>query len=66
MKAPELRNLSDEELQTKAKELEEELFNLRFQLATGQIENVARIRTVRRDIARLKTLQHEHERVGEQ
>ena len=66
MKAPELRNLSDEELQTKAKELEEELFNLRFQLATGQIENVARIRIVRRDIARLKTLQREHARAREQ
>ena len=66
MKAPEVRNLSDEELQTKAKELEEELFNLRFQLATGQIENVARIRIVRRDIARLKTLQREHARAREQ
>ncbi len=61
MKAGELRNLSDEELQTKGRELEEELFNLRFQLATGQIENVARIRTVRRDISRLKTLQRERE-----
>ena len=61
MKAGELRDLSDDELRTKGKELQEELFNLRFQLATGQIENVSRIRTVRRDIARVKTIQRERE-----
>jgi large subunit ribosomal protein L29 len=61
MKAAELRNLSDEELRGKLRELQEELFNLRFQLATGQIENVSRIRTVRRDIARLKTIHHQRE-----
>ncbi len=55
MKAAEMRDLSDEELRAKLRELQEELFNLRFQLATGQIENVGRIRTVRRDIARLQT-----------
>jgi large subunit ribosomal protein L29 len=59
MKAAELRDLSAEELRGKLRELQEELFNLRFQLATGQIENVGRIRTVRRDIARLKTVQHQ-------
>jgi large subunit ribosomal protein L29 len=59
MKAAELRDLSVEELRGKLRELQEELFNLRFQLATGQIENVGRIRTVRRDIARLKTIQHQ-------
>jgi large subunit ribosomal protein L29 len=59
MKAAELRDLSDEELRGKSRELQEELFNLRFQLATGQIENVGRIRTVRRDIARLKTVQQQ-------
>ena len=59
MKAAELRDLSDEELRGKLRELQEELFNLRFQLATGQIENVGRIRTVRRDIARLKTIQQQ-------
>jgi large subunit ribosomal protein L29 len=59
MKAAELRDLSDEELARKLRELQEELFNLRFQLATGQIENVSRIRTVRRDIARLKTIQRQ-------
>jgi large subunit ribosomal protein L29 len=59
MKAAELRDLSEEELRGKLRELQEELFNLRFQLATGQIENVSRIRTVRRDIARLKTVQQQ-------
>jgi large subunit ribosomal protein L29 len=59
MKAAELRDLADEELGRKVRELQEELFNLRFQLATGQIENVGRIRTVRRDIARLKTIQQQ-------
>lgn len=61
MKAGELRELTDEELQRKGQELVEELFNLRFQLATSQIENVGRIRAVRRDIARVKTLQHERQ-----
>jgi large subunit ribosomal protein L29 len=59
MKATELRELSDDELRGRLRELQEELFNLRFQLATGQIENVGRIRTVRRDIARLKTVQQQ-------
>ncbi len=61
MKASELRDHSEDELRAKLKELQEELFNLRFQLATGQIENVGRIRTVRRDIARLKTIQRERQ-----
>ena len=61
MKAHELRDLSPEELQQKYQELIEELFNLRFQLATGQIENVGRITAVRRDIARVKTVQRERQ-----
>jgi len=61
MKAEELRELTDEELQRKGQELVEELFNLRFQLATGQIENVGRITAVRRDIARVKTIQRERQ-----
>ena len=61
MKARELRELSTEELQQKDRELVEELFNLRFQLATGQIEKVGRISTVRRDIARVKTIQRERQ-----
>ena len=64
MKAAELRELSDEELRARLRELQEELFNLRFQLATGQIENVGRIRTVRRDIARLKTIQRQRDVVS--
>ena len=56
MKAKELRQLSEGELLIKEKELDEELFNLRFQHATGQLENVMRIPQVKRDIARLKTI----------
>lgn len=61
MKAGELRELGDEELQQKCQELNEELFNLRFQLATSQIENVSRMTVVRRDIARVKTIQRERQ-----
>lgn len=61
MKAHELRDLGSEELQQKYQELVEELFNLRFQLATGQIENIGRITAVRRDIARVKTVQRERQ-----
>jgi len=56
MKAKELRQLSEGELLVKEKELGEELFNLRFQHATGQLENVMRIPQLRRDIARVKTI----------
>ena len=56
MKAKELRQLSEGELLVKEKELSEELFNLRFQHATGQLENVIRIPQVKRDIARVKTI----------
>ena len=56
MKAKELRQLSEGELLIKEKELDEELFNLRFQHATGQLENVMRIPQVKRDIARVKTI----------
>jgi len=56
MKAKELRQLSEGELLVKEKELGEELFNLRFQQATGQLENLMRIPDVRRDIARVKTI----------
>jgi large subunit ribosomal protein L29 len=61
MKVAELRDLSGDELEGKAKELQEELFNLRFQLATGQIEDVSRIRVIRRDLARVKTIRRERE-----
>ena len=61
MKASELRELNDAELAEKGLELAGELFNLRFQLATAQIENVGRISEVRRDIARVKTIQRERQ-----
>ena len=61
MKASELRELNDAELTEKGLELAGELFNLRFQLATAQIENVGRIAEVRRDIARVKTIQRERQ-----
>jgi large subunit ribosomal protein L29 len=56
MKAKELRQLSEGELLEKQKELGEELFNLHFQHATGQLENVMRIPQVKRDMARVKTI----------
>lgn len=56
MKANELRSLSTTELQEKEVQYKEELFNLRFQLAIGQLENTARIKEVRKNIARVKTV----------
>jgi large subunit ribosomal protein L29 len=53
MKAAELRELSQDELQLKEQDMRRELFNLRFQQATGEIENPRRIRSLRKDIARL-------------
>lgn len=57
----ELRDLNDSELQTKLADLKEELFNLRFQHATGQLENPMRIREVKRTYARVKTVITERE-----
>ena len=59
--AKELRELNDTELEHRLDETKEELFNLRFQIATGQLENVARIPQVRREIARVETLLRERE-----
>jgi len=59
--AGELRNLSQSDLATKLAEAKEELFNLRFQAATGQLESHGRLRTVRRDIARIYTVLRERE-----
>jgi large subunit ribosomal protein L29 len=56
MKIRELRDLSNEELQSKAVDLKKEMFNLRVQQAMGQIENPMRLRTLRRDIAKAKTV----------
>lgn len=61
MKADELRNLSSAELVSQVDQLKDELFNLRFQLATGQLENPMRIRQVRKDIARAKTVLRQRE-----
>lgn len=55
MKSTELRTLSDEELAAKLEEGRAELFNLRFQMATSQLDNTARVTTVKRDIARVQT-----------
>jgi large subunit ribosomal protein L29 len=57
----ELRSLEDDELVTKLKESKEELFNLRFQSATGQLDNNKRLQTVRHDIARIYTVMRERE-----
>ena len=61
MKAAELKKMSAEELNAKLKELKGELFNLRFQHATGQLENPTRIKDVKKSIARIKTIQREAE-----
>ncbi|MDO4424541.1 MAG: 50S ribosomal protein L29 [Planctomycetia bacterium] len=59
MKVNEIRDLSADEQDAKLTSLKEELFNLRFQHATGQLENPMRIREVKRSIAQIKTIQHE-------
>ncbi|AJS60270.1 50S ribosomal protein L29 [Paenibacillus sp. IHBB 10380] len=59
MKASEFRNLTSAEIEQKISGFKEELFNLRFQLATGQLDNPTRIRDVRKEIARAKTIIHE-------
>ena len=56
MKAEDLRQKSEDELSAQLLELKKEAFNLRFQKASGQLENVAWVRVVRRDIARIKTI----------
>ncbi len=61
MKAKEIRELTTAEIEEKLKTMKEELFNLRFQLATGQLENTARIKEVKKTIARLKTVARERE-----
>jgi large subunit ribosomal protein L29 len=63
-KAAELRELNDTELEHRLGEAKEELFNLRFQNATGQLDNIARIPQVRREVARIETLLREREIVA--
>jgi large subunit ribosomal protein L29 len=61
VKAVDVRGLSDEDLVRRLDELQQELFNLRFQLTTRQLENYMRLEAVRRDIARVRTIMRERE-----
>ncbi len=61
MKAAEVRDLETEELHVRIAELKEELFNLRFQLATGQLDNHRRFRQIRSDVARIRTILRERD-----
>jgi large subunit ribosomal protein L29 len=61
IKAHELDELNDVDLETRLREAKEELFNLRFQAATGQLESHGRLRTVKKDIARIYTVVRERE-----
>lgn len=65
MKASEIKYMTDPELETKLAELKEELFNLRFQLAVNQLNNPTRIKAVKKDIARIKTVQRERQLTAE-
>jgi large subunit ribosomal protein L29 len=60
-KAQEYRDIADDELVTRLAQAKEELFNLRFQVATGQLDNNRRLHTVRKDIARIYTVMRERE-----
>ena len=60
-KTAELRNMDTEELETRLNDTRQELFNLRFQLVTGQLDNSARIGEVRRTVARMETILRERE-----
>ena len=62
MKAAEIRKMSNEEINSNIEKLKAELFNLRFQLAVGQLENTARIKQVKKTIARMKTVLSEQAR----
>ncbi|MFQ6092139.1 MAG: 50S ribosomal protein L29 [bacterium] len=61
MKTEQIREMTVSEIRSQLHDLEEELTNLRFQKVTSQLDNPLRVRMVRRDIARLKTVLHEHE-----
>jgi len=61
LKVEQMRQMTDEELDAKLKEYKEELFNLRFRMATGQLDNPTQLRAVRKSIARVKTIQRERE-----
>ena len=65
MRARQLRDMTDDELQRKLADTRQELFNLRFQAATGALENTARLRLAKREIARILTVQRERETTRE-
>jgi len=62
LKASQLRELSSEELDKKLVEAKQNLFNLRFQLAIGKLENVAKVKEIKKEIARILTIKYEKER----
>ena len=64
MRPGELRDMTSEELEEKVAELKEKLFNLRFQKATGELDNTAEIKKTKKDVARAKTIQREREGEG--
>lgn len=64
MKTSEIKDLTNEELQARFEESTRELFNLRIQQTTGQLENPLRVRSVRREIARIKTIMNHREKKG--
>ncbi|MBT5027293.1 MAG: 50S ribosomal protein L29 [Nitrospinaceae bacterium] len=65
LKAEEIRGLSEKEREEKIVDINQEIFNLKFQLATGKIENPSRLQQLRRDVARLKTIQVESRSAGQ-
>ena len=65
MKAEKIRNLTDEELQHQEREMNDQLFKLKFQLNMGQTESLKKIRGLRKDIARVKTIARERVAAGE-
>ena len=64
MRPSEIRDLSDTELETRLREVEEELFGLQLRRATSQLENPMKMRAVRRDLARLRTIQRERRKAS--
>jgi large subunit ribosomal protein L29 len=63
MKATEIRDLSPQEIEQKRDELREEMFNLRFQHGIGQLENTAKLKQIKRDIARVETILREKQQI---
>ncbi|PYV93487.1 MAG: 50S ribosomal protein L29 [Acidobacteria bacterium] len=61
MKAEKIRDLSDEELRNQERDFSEQVFRLRFQMATGQTEGLSKLRSLKKDIARLKTIRRERQ-----